>query len=79
MTPRPVKVPAELFAICPDCGALPCDWSESPSSETAAYAVISEAVRRYGTQGGPWNVPSDPGGWIMRAKTWLKESEGAKV
>ena len=29
--------------------------------------ALQEAVDQYGKPGGPWNVPSDPGGWIARA------------
>lgn len=33
--------------------------------------ALQEAVAQYGKPGGPWNVPSDPGGWIARAKDAL--------
>lgn len=34
-------------------------------------AVLLQAVNQYGKEGGPWNVPSDPGGWLTRAKREL--------
>ena len=37
----------------------------------AARAVLAEAVASYGKPGGPWNVPSDPGGWLERARAAL--------
>lgn len=70
--------PAVDFALCPECGALPCDWGSNPKRAGSAFDIISEAVDRYGKPGGPWNVPSDPGGWIARARDWLEQSEGAK-
>lgn len=35
-------------------------------------AVLAEAVELYGKPGGPWNVPSDPGGWLFKARAVLK-------
>ena len=34
--------------------------------------ALQYAVEKYGQPGGPWNVPSDPGGWFLRAKKALK-------
>jgi hypothetical protein len=31
-------------------------------------AALEEAISQYGKPGGPWNVPSDPGGWLDRAR-----------
>ena len=33
--------------------------------------ALMEAVRLYGKPGGPWNVPSDPGGWLAMARAAL--------
>lgn len=43
--------------------------------------ALQEAVAQYGKPGGPWNVPSDPGGWISRAKDALAAAglEGAEA
>lgn len=38
-------------------------------------AILQEAVDVYGKPGGPWNVPSDPGGWISRATKALEETK----
>lgn len=70
------KFTAERFTCCPECGALPCDWGNSPSREGSAHRVISEAVALYGKVGGPWNDPHNPGHWIESAKAWLSEAEG---
>lgn len=40
------------------------------------YEALSEAVERYGKPGGPWNVPSEPGSWIEKAKAALKKAVG---
>lgn len=38
--------------------------------------ALKEAVAQYGKQGGPWNVPSDPGGWLDRARAAITKAEG---
>lgn len=38
--------------------------------------ALREAVAQYGKQGGPWNVPSDPGGWLDRARAALSQAGG---
>lgn len=37
--------------------------------------ALREAVAQYGKPGGPWNVPSDPGGWLSRAQAALTKAE----
>lgn len=39
-------------------------------------AILSDAVALYGRPGGPWNIPSDPGGWLGRARTALEQGGG---
>lgn len=34
-------------------------------------SILKETVALYGKPGGPWNVPSDPGGWIEKARKAL--------
>lgn len=54
---------------------------ELPALMTAApemYEALAEAVEKYGKPGGPWNVPSDPGSWIMKAKAALAKARGEK-
>ena len=41
-------------------------------------AVVEEAIRLYGKPGGPWNVPSDPGGWIARAQAAVAKARGGE-
>lgn len=36
--------------------------------------ALKEAVDCYGKPGGPWNVPSDPGGWLERARAALRKA-----
>ena len=40
------------------------------------YAALAQAVEKYGKPGGPWNVPSEPGSWIEKAKQALKKARG---
>jgi hypothetical protein len=40
-----------------------------------ARAALRMAVDAYGKPGGPWNVPSDPGGWLHAARTALKNKD----
>ena len=37
--------------------------------------ALQHAVDVYGQPGGPWNVPSDPGGWISKARAALAKRE----
>lgn len=39
-------------------------------------AILSDAVALYGRPGGPWNIPSDPGGWLGRARAALEQGGG---
>ena len=49
-----------------------------PSIDAARdlLAVVEEAIERYGKPGGPWNVPSDPGGWMDRAQAAVAKARG---
>lgn len=40
------------------------------------YKALEKAVEEYGTSGGPWNVPSEPGSWIALAKAALAKARG---
>jgi transcriptional regulator with XRE-family HTH domain len=44
---------------------------EQEQTARALREVLQDAVRLYGKEGGPWNVPSDPGGWLSRARQAL--------
>lgn len=37
--------------------------------------ALQKAVDLYGKPGGPWNVPSDPGGWLDEARNALNKVE----
>ena len=41
------------------------------SGAAALAAALTEAVETYGKPGGPWNVPSEPGSWIAKARAAL--------
>lgn len=41
------------------------------------YAALKKAVDDYGKEGGPWNVPDEPGSWIAMAKEALAKVEDA--
>jgi len=34
-------------------------------------SILKETVELYGKPGGPWNIPSDPGSWIEKARKAL--------
>lgn len=38
--------------------------------------ALEYAVSKYGKGGGPWNVPSDPGGWIECAHAAIAKAKG---
>jgi hypothetical protein len=39
-------------------------------------SMLRETVALYGKPGGPWSIPSDPGGWISRARALLAKIDG---
>lgn len=39
--------------------------------------ALERAVNLYGAPGGPWNVPSDPGGWLEQAREAIAKAKGA--
>jgi hypothetical protein len=39
-------------------------------------ATLEKAVENYGQPGGPWNVPSDPGGWLDMARQAIRKAKG---
>ena len=39
-------------------------------------AALEAAVSQYGKPGGPWNVPSDPGGWLDKAQRAIAKAKG---
>jgi len=39
-------------------------------------AALESAVAQYGKPGGPWNFPSDPGGWLETAKKAIAKAKG---
>ena len=43
------------------------------------YEALEVAVSEYGKPGGPWNVPSEPGTWIDKARAALAKSRGEKI
>ena len=40
------------------------------------YEALEEAILEYGKPGGPWNVPTEPGTWIDKAKAALVKARG---
>ncbi len=40
-------------------------------------AALEAAISLYGTPGGPWNVPSDPGGWLEQARAAVAKAKSA--
>lgn len=41
-------------------------------------AALQYAVEKYGKEGGPWNVPSDPGGWLERSRAAIEKATGGQ-
>lgn len=39
-------------------------------------SALQYAMDQYGKPGGPWNVPSDPGGWLDRARNAVAKALG---
>lgn len=38
--------------------------------------ALEKAVADYGKEGGPWNVPSEPGSWIEMARAAIAKAKG---
>ena len=47
------------------------DLADAQAENANVRAILTEAVNTYGKPGGPWNIPSDPGGWLERARAAL--------
>ena len=66
---------AEIHATCLAEAerALTNYFAATAATTTAAdlAAALTEAVETYGKPGGPWNVPSEPGSWIAKARAAL--------
>ncbi len=39
-------------------------------------AALERAVALYGKEGGPWNVPGEPGSWISEARAAITAAKG---
>jgi len=69
-----------------DCRAIACAVCNlRPGRETFAnsrliaaapdlLAALENAIALYGKDGGPWNVPRDPGGWLDRARAAIAKA-----
>ena len=65
--------------------AIACTAGFEPDNEANARLISAApdlldaaiyAVEAYGKPGGPWNVPSDPGGWLDRARAAIAKARG---
>lgn len=70
-----------LFLVAPGKdGIRPwCDedaylWAAAPR----LLAALERAVNLYGSEGGPWNIPSNPGAWIAQARASIAAAKGPK-
>jgi hypothetical protein len=72
---RPVAI-----AIVKGCSFGPDDVLDANARLIAAAPELLEAleyaVTQYGKPGGPWNVPSDPDGWLDRARAAIAKARG---
>lgn len=41
--------------------------------------ALRDAVAAYGQPGGPWSVPTDPGGWLAKARAAIAKAEGPMI
>jgi len=91
-TPGPWEVSPYESDRFPECSAITADdhcvcVASSVAKRANAHviaaapdllAVVEEAIRLYGRPGGPWNVPSDPGGWMDRAQEAVALARGGE-
>jgi len=55
------------------------DWRKNATMLVSApklLEALEKAVASYGKEGGPWNVPSEPGTWIAMAREAIKQARG---
>lgn len=76
------RVVAEKGGRVADVFAYEEDQAHANAALIAAapemFEALAEAVEKYGKSGGPWNVPSEPGSWIAKAKEALKKARGER-
>lgn len=63
---------ANSLDLLEECEALARLFVASPDMLDA----LKDAVELYGKPGGPWNVPSEPGSWIEKARAAIDRAEG---
>lgn len=44
------------------------------SAEPELLEALQKAVKDYGREGGPWNVPSEPGAWLDMARRAISKA-----
>lgn len=60
----------------PELSSCAASVSPTPPDVAELVEVLTLAVELYGKEGGPWNVPSDPGGWISKARAVIAKHRG---
>lgn len=71
-----------LIQVTPDVVISLCNrlvWLENMFRRQAVpelYQALEKAVNDYGSTGGPWNVPSEPGTWLAMAQAALAKARG---
>ena len=63
----------EAGTVANETGLMP---RELLAQRDDLLAMLSETVALYGQTGGPWNIPSDPGGWLERARSAIARVRG---
>lgn len=63
--------------FCKDRNEASSAWNKRVEPANAdLIAALEHAVAKYGKPGGPWNVPSGPGGWLATAQAALAKAKG---
>lgn len=69
----------EAIALLGTCGEKEQANAHLIAAAPDMYEALEAAVSEYGKPGGPWNVPSEPGTWIDKARAALAKARGEKI
>jgi len=61
-----------LPSISKACGQAASRIEALEAENRRMREALADAVEKYGKPGGPWNVPSEPGSWIVKARAALE-------
>lgn len=68
----PIRIAEQTIATMQLEANLRAQLLKSGLAMEGMREALQYAVDKYGKEGGPWNVPNDPGGWLDKARKALR-------